>query len=205
MRKFLGALLWTLLAVTAANANVILDRTSFDASYPGLPSLDFEGIAPTAAFIQDPDLSAEGLAFDAGPGNTSFVVLADSAFLGTPSDILGQAASNSPLRIEFLDPVEVVGFDLGLFPIADNVTIEIFNGAQLLDSTVVAASDFTTFQSFAGFSELGPITSLIVTPPVNQVDPYLTFIDNLAYGVPEPTTGALMAAGAMLLLRRRQF
>lgn len=211
MRKFLAGLAaMAVLAVGAGRADAVFftDSAAFHAANPGLSVLTFEGIAPPGGYVEPaPQPIAPGVLFSSPSLGTSDISVADPGFFfGTPSAALFVDEFSEPLDI-LLDPsVLAVGFDLASGFDGGPVTVEVFNGGTLLDSTVVTVPDQTIFTGFIGVSGVGPITSVRVSPILGE----FILIDNLAYGnvVPEPSSIALVGLGGLSLvgyaIRRRR-
>jgi len=195
-----------------AGASVITNQADFNSMFTGLTLQDFEGIAPPGGFIADPDQTGLGATFSDANGSTSFIVISSANGLPggpvAPSDYLAQGELDSSLLITFDAPVTVAGMNVAIFPPGGSltsVTLEAFNGAALLDSITLNPLDSTAFTTFAGFFDLGDITSILLEP---QEQGGAIFIDNLSFGsvvvpLPAPTSLFAVMGGALLLRRRR--
>jgi len=190
----------------AVRATVFTDATTFDAANPGLPVLDFEGFAPIFDFVPVPDFSAQGVTFTDAVGDNSGVLVSSASFLGTPSDFLAQGFDNLPLVMHFAPDVSAAGFNVAIAPGGGEATVDVFNGATLLDTVIFTTASEAAFTTFIGFSDLGNITRIQITPGAPPPGgSFLTLVDNLAFGVvPEPAGLSLLAVGAVLGIRRRR-
>ena len=157
--------------------------------------------------IFSPGDIAPGLALrdQPGPGSEGLIAL-DAGSFGALSNVVGTNLLADELVLEFSVPVDAVGFNAFTF-LANDPALEIsfFNGAILLDSTVIA-SDQTT--SYVGYLSGGDfITSILLSSSNNRIE----FVDNISFGVsglvqlPEPATSLLFSLGlAGLFLARRR-
>ena len=184
----------------AAHAGIFTDRAAFDAAYPGLFMLDFEGYAPEGGFIQPaPDFSAFGVTITDVNDDPATVAIADSGFaFGTPTDALFINVFDLALKMRFDPLVEAVGFDVAIGFGGLNATVNVYDGAELLESTTFDTEAEQEFRTFIGFGGYGDITHITVSPAAGG----FVLIDNLAYGVPTP--GALALLGLAGLTRRRR-
>jgi len=195
-----------------------LDRTEFVANYSGLTTEDFEELRVTGAvgdaFIGPLD-STTSRTGDVSPGDIvpgiQFSVPEGNGgiFLPHPSWFNTKAVSpntwSSSLDIIFFDETTVVGFDLWLVraggtpsirPVPGNLDVEIYGSSGMIGSTVVATGG-TVDPEFLGFESFGePITRINIDSP----DDWVELVDNVAFGVPEPSTVALAAIGLAGLL-----
>ena len=203
-------LLGSALTPTVAHADYFTSQTSFNTANPGLPVLTFEGIAPTGSFIK-PAPGFAGVTFtDATNASSANVAISSATFFGTPTDVLFLDKFTDPLLLTFSPNVNAVGFNIASGFGAGTATLTVFNGNTLLDTENVSAASETVFTTFTGFSNLGTITSLTITPQTN----HFVLIDNLAFGkpriqaTPEPGSIALLVgmsvSGAGFLVRRRR-
>ena len=207
MLRTMPVIIVTASLAACAFADVYTDRAAFDAANPGLPLMDFEGLAPASDFVAVPDYSAQGVTFSDQLGFTDNVIVMDSGFLGTPTDVLCQSDYEQPLLITFDPAVQAVGFDVAIGDYSGlndtGVIIEAFDGATSLASASFDTADPTLFSSFRGFSNLGAGITSIMISATSPGDYDLKMIDNFSHGVPEPGTLALLGCGAWFALRRR--
>jgi hypothetical protein len=204
----------TILAVacisTAANADVFTDSASFDAANPGLPLIDFEGLAAPGTFTGNANefFSGQGVLFSTpnSPGSNT-VVNGSGGDFGFPTSGLTSNAFAASIQMDFINPVTAVGFDVASMDFITSqpgsVTIEVFNGTTLLATESFVTSSFADFSSFIGFSNLGDITSVLATP-VGSAFTQLA-IDNLSLNaVPTPGSLAVMGLGLFCAGGRRR-
>ena len=169
------------------------NQAAFAAANPGLATADFEGIAGPADFV-------------GFPGDSRFSVAAQSpsvagaAALGTPSAFLFEEVGSGPMRFTFTDPVNAIGFFASNgFTSGLSMRAEVFNGATLLESLILGTTDFSAFDTFFGFSGVGAITDLVVTP----LSGGFVSVDDLRFGVaevrplPEPASMPLVVLGLL--------
>lgn len=204
-------LLGITLLPTVARADFFTSLSSFNAANPGLPVLTFEGIAPSKSYIE-PAPSFAGVTFtDATSGSSSFVDISSSSFFNTPTDVLFLNQFTEPLTMTFSPTANAVGFNVASGFGGGTATLTVYNGLILLETETVTTASENSFTTFTGFSNLGTITSLTITP---QAD-HFVLIDNLAFGstrstpsTPEPGSLAMLigmgVSGAGLLIRRRR-
>ncbi len=210
-KRCLVGMLSCFVGSSVANATVFTDVGAFNAAAPGLPVLDFEGIAPAGGSVFMSDFSAQGVTFSDATGGTSGVTVVDSAFFAptfnTPSDYLAQTSNDASLVMHFNSPVAAAGFNVSMVFKIGEVTIEAFNGVASLESVTLTTTSPSDFTTFAGFSGIGNITEIQVTPGTSPPgDSFFALVDNLAFGVPEPASLSLLAVGtgAVLSVRRRR-
>ncbi len=202
-KTFLFAVLLGAYPATLASADVFFDRASFDAANPGLPVLDFEGIAPPGGFIEPtPQPWAPSVFFSDPAGSAASVAIADSGFaFGTPTDALFMDLFDVPLLATFDPKVIAVGFDIAIGFGGLSATVEVFSsGGGLLASETFGTASQTVFTTFIGFSALGDIGSVLITPAGGG----FVLIDNFAYGIPMPGAMALLGVAGFVGRRRRR-
>lgn len=188
---------------TSASATVFFDRAAFDAANPGLPVLDFEGFAPKGGFIQPaPQPWAPSVLFSDPAGDTSTIAIADSGFsFNTPTDALFMNAFNVPILATFDPKIPAVGFDVSIGFGGLTATVEVFDSAgNVLESVNFDTEDLPIFTTFIGFSDLGDIGSVVITPASGG----FVLIDNFAYGIPGPGGLALLGLAGLCSARRRR-
>jgi hypothetical protein len=189
MTKLMSRIVRALTAVTmviglfaSAYADQFTDSASFNAANPGLPVLDFEGIADPGTFLEPaPQPWAADVLFSDPGDNTDSISIADSGFsFGTPTDVLFMDEFETPILATFGANVDAVGFNIAIGFGGLNATVDVFDtGGGLLDSASFdTASEFGDFSTFIGFSNLGTIGSVLITPEPGG----FVLIDNCAYG-----------------------
>ena len=173
---------------TARDFNAPLDSTSDNVAFsPG-------DITPGLALRDEP-----------GPG-VSGLLIVGFGFFSIPSKAVGTNIFANQLVLEFSVPVDAVGFNA--FTIRDDdpaLEISVFNGATLLDSTVIAANQTTSYVGYLSGGDF--ITSILLSSSNNQAE----LVDNVRFGVSglvqlsEPATSLLLGLGlAGLFLTRRR-
>ena len=188
---------------TSASATVFFDRASFDAANPGLPVLDFEGIAPEGGFIQPaPQPWAPDVLFSDPFGDTAPIAIADSGFaFGTPTDVLFVNVFNLALLASFDPDITAVGFDVAIGFGGLGATVDVFDpSGALIESASFDTEGETVFTTFIGFSDLGDIGTVLVTPDSGG----FVLIDNFAFGIPAPGGLALLGLAGLGGARRRR-
>ena len=201
-KTFLFAVLVAACPATVASADVFFDRASFDAANPGLPVLDFEGIAPKGGFIEPtPQPWAPSVFFSDPAGSAASVAISDSGFFGLPTDALFMDLFTVPLLATFDPKVIAVGFDVAIGFGGFGATVDVFSSAGgLLASETFDTAPESVFTTFIGFSGFGEIGSVLITP----LSGGFVLIDNFAYGVPMPGTMALLGVAGFVGRRRRR-
>ena len=216
MFSFFPRATFTVLAVvfflaSNSSADTFTDRMTFESANPNLTTIDFEGIAPPGDTIQPaPQPWAPAVVFS-DPFGTDSIAISDSAFFfDTPTDALFVNLFDEPLTATFAETlngaggVNAVGFDLAIGFGGLGATIDVFGtGGDLIASESLDTAIETEFTTFVGFSGLGEIGSLVVTPEAGG----FVLIDNFSFGetVPEPASTTLLAfAAGMALVRRRR-
>jgi MYXO-CTERM domain-containing protein len=200
----LGAIAVSAISAASASADVFFDRASFDAANPGLPVLDFEGIAPDGGFLQPaPDFSGFGVSFtESLSGTGDGIAISDSGFFfATPTDVLFVNIFDAQLIMTFDPGVAAAGFDVAIGFGGLGATVDVYDlEGGLLESESFDTQDLTIFTTFIGFSGLGDIGAIVVTP----VSGGFVLIDNLAFGgIPAPGAVALFALAGLASRRRR--
>ena len=188
---------------TSASATVFFDRASFDAANPGLPVLDFEGIAPKGGFISPtPQPWAPSVLFSDPFGDTNEIAIADSGFaFNTPTDALFVNRGNLPLLATFDPDVTAVGFDVAIGFGGLGATVDVFDSSgDLIETVAFDTESETIFTTFIGFSDLGDIGTILITPAAGG----FVLIDNFAYGTPAPGGLALLGLAGLFGTRRRR-
>ncbi len=200
-KTFLFAVLLAAYPASLASADVFFDRVSFDLENPGLPILDFEGIAPKGGFIEPaPQRWAPSVFFSDPAGDASSIAIADSGFFfGTPTDALFMDLFDVPLLATFDPHVIAVGFDIAIGFGGLAATVKVFSpDGGLLASETFDTEHETVFTTFIGFSGFGEIGSVLITPAGGG----FVLIDNYAYGIPMPGTIALLCVAGFFGRRR---
>jgi hypothetical protein len=211
-----GILASSVIATSAANADVFTDWTSFDSSNAGLTTIDFEGLAAPGAFTGNSDNFFSALGVDlATPDPTSTTVVSSSGgAFSFPTAALTSNAFAASIEIGFTGDVSAVGFNVAVMDFATfqpgSVTIDVFNGSTLMATQIFSTAAFSSLSSFIGFSNLGAnITSILVTPVGSSFSQLA--IDNLSFDsvqvVPVPTAalaglGLLGSMGAYRRIRK---
>lgn len=206
--KLTAAMFLLLAATTGTHAAVITyaDRASFDAAVPGTTLVDFETTSASLAS----SVTVGDVTFSQAGGR--LYVFTPSAYSTNGSRYLNHNNNGSPdVVVTFATPVTAVGFDLGyLFnwgnsPEAGEFEIALSSGDVVSASapewynSVVTGATLT----FVGFVLDTPITSFVIGDPSDG-----TAIDNFAFAtssvpVPEPSSLALLALGAVGLAGHR--
>lgn len=200
-KTFLFAVLLGAYPASLASADVFFDRDLFDLENPGLPVLDFEGIAPKGGIIEPaPQPWAPSVFFSDPGGDASSIAIADSGFFfGTPTDALFMDLFDVPMLATFDPNVIAVGFDVAIGFGGLTATVEVFSpGGGLLASETFDTEGETVFTTFIGFSGFGEIGSVLITPAGGG----FVLIDNYAYGIPLPGTIALLCVAGFFGRRR---
>jgi len=209
--KTIAALAGAILACGAsgANATSTTDVALFNSLVVNPTVIGFEGIAPVAGVSQKTQAQLNalysnlGVTFSTG-GNLQDADRHSANYPnGTPSDWLCvPCVAGSPFTMTFTNVVQplidAVGFTVAMAT-GGHFTVQVFNGATLLESGTFEANPYTSFNSFIGFYGLGPITSMTIDPVENLG----LGIDNLVFGDPPaeaPAPASLLVFGAGLAL-----
>lgn len=191
-------------AAPTARAEVWTDRVAFESAHAGLEVVDFEGLAPEGGALRPAPDAWEGVALRDGTGGSDDTALCDSGyFFGTPTDAFFINRMDLTAALLFTGHVlpEAVGFDVAVGFGGLSAVIEVFRGDALLSRDVLATASERLFTTFIGFSGMGPITAIRVSPGAGG----FVLLDNLAHAVPGP--GGLAVAGAACAIagaRRRR-
>ncbi|NQU23769.1 MAG: PEP-CTERM sorting domain-containing protein [Candidatus Nealsonbacteria bacterium] len=207
----IGLIAVTLLSAAPATATTLLDRELFNATYPGLTVLDFEGIAPPGGDIPAPafpGVNIEGASFglsSSSPGLIAIVdaeneLWADPTFTA-PSDVaIVNSLSGWRMLVEFDEPAAAVGLDVNIgFADGPSTRIEAFNGDTRVANVTRPTSN--AFDTFVGIAGVGDITRIEIHA-VAQDRGNSVMIDNLTFGtpIPEPSTFVRLCIGTIGLL-----
>jgi hypothetical protein len=136
-------------------------------------------------------------------------LIADGPSYGAPSNWLADNAFGGFLDLDFVPPVNAVGFNVaGNFSATASLTVNLRDGAVLVDTQTFTANGLDVFDTFAGFSDLGDLDNMRVSV-LSDAD--FVNVDNLYYGrtsvVPEPSSVALLSlvlAGMGIVRVRRR-
>jgi hypothetical protein len=195
--------------LSTAQAAFVTDEAAFDAIFVGT-TLNFEGIAPagtpfgiTTTFFPGVTIEPESPIVVSASFTNSHIPFAPSDWL-----IVSGAFGDDP-DLKFNTPVTAVGFDIGTLGgsmgFSTTITIEIFDGATLLDSGVFTPHGWNTFDSFIGIVGLGVFDRVKIT---GNVDGDIVGFDNFRFGeasIPEPAALTLFGLGLVVVgfARRR--
>lgn len=187
------------------------DELSFDTAHPGLPIIDFEGIASPGTLSSITPGFFSGVTFTAQDPKVASATFTNSNFPGTsPSDFFFEDRWGSSIGLTFAPDITAVGFNIALGTRGSTdsggpVVLEVYNGLNLLETQNINVSGLSTFDSFAGFSHLGPLNDLSII--INSEDHWIA-LDNLRFSaIPEPSTLLLLGTGLIAAVgfgRRRK-
>lgn len=166
--------------------------------------LNLAPLVTTGDSIVVPQVSGGGVVLTPVGGTQLVVADRDAAGydFGVPQVISAQLGFPSALRFDLIPGIFGVGFDVGAFPafgeITDlNVLIVTAGATQTFDFAGLGGPSL----SFVGFIGEAQILSVVVSG--GPIDP--VFANITTVGVPEPSTGLLVAgATAFVLLWRRR-
>lgn len=178
------------------HAAIYSSQAVFLAANPNLTLENFEGICASGTCA----VPAFGGFSATGPN----AVIADGGTFGAPSDWLADNTFNGNLSLTFNPSINAVGFNLSAGFSGGNMQIDIYDGATLLDTEVVATTALSSFNTFFGIDGLGSINNLRIV--VNNQSAFVN-IDNLRFGntqVPEPLTAALVGLGLLGIAATRR-
>lgn len=170
-----------------ANASFISNEATFVADNAGLTLLDFEGVC-SSGYCAVPTYAGVTIA---GPAP----VIADGPTYGAPSDWLADNTWNGSLDLSFAPTINAVGFKISAGWNGGTAVVNLYDGANLIDTQTITTSAISTFDTFAGFTGLGNISNLHLS--VSSGDQFVN-IDDLRFGttaVPEPASLALLGIG----------
>jgi hypothetical protein len=209
IRELAAALAAAVLLAPAAAADAAVltfsSQSAFAAAAPGLPTIDFEGIAPDVSFVFIPGtLSLGGATFATNtPVSDGFLFVIGPDLYYVANSVLSFQQSSTgvdSLLITFASPVTAFGALFGQFS-TQTLSVTLSTG----DSTSVVAAALPDLAFFGLVSDT-PFSSLVLTGPA--IDVYN--LDDVQFGrtptpVPEPASIALAAFGlAAATLRRRR-
>ncbi len=217
MKKLLSIVfLFSFAAAFTANAQVVYNsRTTFDLAHPGNFVIDFNNLTP--APFQYPDVTIStpvgNVGFDAIPSGNNIEFL-DSNIIGLPGsgNLVLYALNGQFLTDSLLITLPGNTFSFGTDILSPSQTVPepyqftIYSGSTVL-ATLASPSLYGTYTFFGYDSGSSPITSVAVQI-ANGIGNPEPVIDNFTVAVPEPSTWAMLLAGAGLLgfqvLRRRR-
>jgi PEP-CTERM motif len=202
IKNWLISMLAGTLMSTTSSATIFTDSALFDAANPGLTLLNFENIAPIGGFIlPTPQPWATDVLFTNRNDGTGSIAITDSGFsFGTPTDALFVDYFNVPILGTFGTPTRAVGFNVAIGFGGLSATVEVFDSAGgSLDSATFPTANQRVFTSFIGFSDLGEIGSVRITPLRYGSNVGFALIDNFRFEnadkVPAPATLAIFSLG----------
>lgn len=216
MKKLISiTFLFALVAAFTANAQVVYNsRTTFDLAHPGNFVIDFDNLTPAPTQYTDVTVStpAGDVNFDAIPSSNNIEFLNSSSFgINSPGNLVLYALNGQFLADSLLITLPANTFSFGTDIISPSQTVPepyqftIYSGATVL-ATLASPSVYGAYTFFGYDSAGSPITSVAVqiANGIGNPEPVL---DNFTVAVPEPSTWAMLLAGAGLLgvraLRRR--
>ena len=181
--RYLTAAMLTSLAVGSAHGGVIefIDKDKWIAAVGDFTTIDFTGF-PDGTFITD-QYADLGVVFT--DGNDSVAV--NEGFLNDGSGLDG----NPSIHLSFDVSQIYLAVD---FP--GDVQIDLFNGNELLSSSVFIAGGFG---NFAGVISSQRFNAAVISDPILGD----VFIDDLHFGVPAPPTLGLLVLASVFGRRRR--
>lgn len=202
-----------LFAAPSAALTRLAERAALDAALlPGAPADDYEGVdlhgltfwiladvGETVGAAQVPEL-LPGVLYTS---SQSVLEVQDIGLQGGGRTQVLAAGIAQPnvLTLDFEDPVTAFGFDFFIsLATGTDVTVDVFAPD---DATPLGTRVFEIFldSQFVGLFDSGGIGRAEVRAfaPGPSVDSYRVRIDGLAFGVPEPGTASLVAAGLVAL------
>ncbi|MEL6497053.1 MAG: hypothetical protein AAF937_07585 [Planctomycetota bacterium] len=205
-------------AATHAVADVVGTRAAFDAAFPTAAFEDFEEarVADGGFALIDNVLDSttsndvffaneieDGLRLTVGLSSTEpqNLFVSSPGFANYVSHAISFNGANTAtpqITIDFTNSdVIAFGFDVTGNPDGTPVTVDIFSGADLLDTVDVNGTGVGTFVGFDAGSDI--ITS--VTLSSGSV---FFGVDNVAFAVPTPGSAAVLGLGALAAARRRR-
>lgn len=140
-----------------------------------------------------------------GPGGDGLVLIG-AGVEGSLSKTLGAFTPIDRLVLEFSVPVDAVGFNAFTFITNDpSLEISFFSGMTLLDSTVIATDETTSYVGYLSDDDF--VTSVVLSSSIDEIE----FVDNIRFGVSglvqlsEPATSLLLglSLAGMFLANRR--
>jgi hypothetical protein len=158
--------------------------------FSGADTLDALGV--TFSFSEGPSLTA------ATYGDT---INTASLGLGPLNDPVLDGPSDGTLTLTFAYPTDFVSFDVLLVEFSGATTGGTVTIGATQDSfTAVGGQGSGGFFSIGSFSSVGTTSAPFTQAVIMFDDPATTFaIDNLSFDTPEPSSLALLFAGALLL------
>ncbi len=217
MKKLIStAFLVAFVAAFTTNAQVVYNsRTAYDVAHPGNFVVDFNNLTPAPFQYSDVTVSTPvgDVNFDGIPSSQNIEFLNSSTFgINTPGNLVLYALNGQFLTDSLLITLPANTFSFGTDVLSPSGTVPepyqftIYSGSTVL-ATLTSPSVQGAYTFFGYDSTSLPITSVAVQIS-NFVGNPQPVIDNFTVAVPEPSTWAMLAAGAGLLgfrvLRRRR-
>ena len=190
-------------------------RAVYDLAHPGNYVIDFNDLTPAPFQYSDVTVSTPfgGVNFDGIPSSQNIEFLNSSTFgINTPGNLVLYALNGQFLADSLLITLPANTFSFGTDVLSPSGTVpEPYQFTIYSGSTVLATLGSPSVQgayTFFGYDSASlPITSVTVQI-ANFIGNPQPVIDNFTVAVPEPSTWAMLAAGAGLLgarvLRRRR-
>lgn len=217
MKKLLSVtFLIAFAAALTANAQVVYSsRAAFDLTHPGNYVIDFNNLTPAPTQYPDVTISTPvgDVGFDAIPSSNNIEFLNSSVFgINDPGNLVLYTLNGQFLADSLLITLPANTFSFGTDILSPSGTVPepyqftIYSGSTVL-ATLGSPSVQGAYTFFGYDSGSQPITSVAVQIS-NAIGNPQPVLDNFTVAVPEPSTWAMLAAGAGLLgarvLRRRR-
>ena len=217
MKKLIcTAFLVAFTATFTANAQVVYNsRIAFDLAHPANFVIDFNDLTPAPTTYNGVTIPTPvgDVEFGALPSSNNIEFVPSSSFgINTPGNLVLYAFNGQFLTDSLLITLPANSFSFGTDIISPHPTVAepyqftIYSGSTVL-ATLVSPSVYGAYTFFGYDSVSSPITSVTVQI-ANGIGSPSPILDNFTVAVPEPSTWAMLAAGAGLLgfrlLRRRR-
>ncbi len=198
-----------LLSINTANAALITytDRASFEASYPGLQTEDFEDVTDISQVLSSTNIEP-GVTFSLTSGTNAYLAAPEQS--SNPSQAIGVNLPRSAgWAMDFSIPVDAVALDIfqnngggSQFGYDIFASVDVFGVAGLLGSFNV-----TVPSGSAGFMGVFSNSDLITRLTINESNSF-DVIDNVSFGrvssVPVPAAAWLFGSGLIGLIGMRK-
>ncbi len=173
------------MVASVAAADTFLNRAAFNAQFPGLSLQDFESATDTQRDYGDFVLTS------ASSGGTAIGTTTN----GFPSRVAIAGLADDPMTMTFTIPIEAVGFQVAAIGFFDQLPlradVRAFDPQGNLLESITLMTGGRTMTTFIGFGNVGEIGHVRISEM--PLEAAFLAIDDVAYGIPAPTTVMVVA------------